>query len=56
LIITHLDEESRWGKLWNLVLGTNYPIRWLSTGQNIPGDFCAATAETLLARQFPPPR
>jgi flagellar biosynthesis protein FlhF len=53
LIITHLDEESRWGKLWNLVLGTNYPIRWLSTGQNIPGDFCAATAETLLARQFP---
>jgi flagellar biosynthesis protein FlhF len=53
LIITHLDEESRWGKIWNLVLGTNYPIRFLSTGQNIPGDFCAASAETILARQFP---
>jgi flagellar biosynthesis protein FlhF len=53
LIITHLDEESRWGKLWNLVLGTNYPIRYLSTGQNIPGDFCAASAEIILARQFP---
>ena len=53
LIITHLDEESRWGKIWNLVLGTNYPVRHLSTGQNIPGDFCEATAEILLSRQFP---
>jgi flagellar biosynthesis protein FlhF len=56
LIITHLDEESRWGKLWNLVLGAGLPIRYLSTGQNIPGDFCAASAETILARQFPQPR
>ena len=24
LILTHLDEEPRWGKLWNLVLGTNF--------------------------------
>ena len=56
LIITHLDEESRWGKLWNLVLGASLPIRYLSTGQNIPGDFCAASAETILARQFPQPR
>jgi flagellar biosynthesis protein FlhF len=53
LIITHLDEESRWGKLWNLVLGASLPIRYLSTGQNIPGDFCAASAEAILARQFP---
>jgi flagellar biosynthesis protein FlhF len=53
LIITHLDEETRWGKLWNLVLGTDLPIRWLSTGQNIPGDFCAASAEIILDRQFP---
>lgn len=53
LIITHLDEESRWGKVWNLVLGTNYPVRSLSTGQNIPGDFCNASAEILLTRQFP---
>ncbi len=53
LIVTHLDEESRWGKLWNLALGTNYSIRYFATGQNIPGDFCAATAEAILARQFP---
>ena len=53
LVITHLDEESRWGKLWNLVLGTNYSVRFLSAGQNIPGDFIAASPETLLTRQFP---
>lgn len=53
LIITHLDEESRWGKVWNLALGTNYSIRHFSTGQNIPGDFCEASAEMVFARQFP---
>jgi flagellar biosynthesis GTPase FlhF len=53
LIITHLDEESRWGKIWNLVLGTNYSIRHFSTGQNIPGDFCEASAEMVFSRQFP---
>jgi flagellar biosynthesis protein FlhF len=53
LILTHLDEENRWGKLWNLVLGAGHPIRFLSTGQNIPGDFSAASAEAILARQFP---
>jgi flagellar biosynthesis protein FlhF len=53
LIITHLDEETRWGKFWNLVLGTNYSVRHFSTGQNIPGDFREASAEMLFARQFP---
>jgi flagellar biosynthesis protein FlhF len=52
LIVTRLDEESRWGKLWNLVLGTNYPIRFLASGQNVPGEFVAATAEAILERQF----
>ena len=53
LIITHLEEESRWSKLWNLVLGTNFPIRYLSAGQNVPGEFFGATPEILLSRQFP---
>jgi flagellar biosynthesis protein FlhF len=53
LIITHLDEEPCWGKIWNLALGTNYSIRHFSTGQNIPGDFCQASAEMIFARQFP---
>jgi flagellar biosynthesis protein FlhF len=52
LIVTHLDEEGRWGKLWNLVLGTNYTIRFLSSGQNIPGEFQVATAERMVSRLF----
>ncbi len=53
LIVTHLDEETHWGKLWNLVLGTNYPIRFLAAGQNIPGSFTEASADQLLSRHFP---
>lgn len=53
LIFTHLDEETRWGKLWNFVIGTNFSIRFLSAGQNIPGDWAEAAPEALLSRQFP---
>lgn len=53
LIATHLDEEPRWGRLWNLVLGTGCSLRFLSAGQNIPGEFLAATPNKILARQFP---
>jgi len=53
LVLTHLDEEPRWGKIWNIVLGTNYPVRFLSAAQNVPGEFLAATPERILARQFP---
>ena len=53
LIITHLDEEPNWGKIWNLILGAGHAIRFLSSGQNVPGDFCEAAAEKILARQFP---
>jgi flagellar biosynthesis protein FlhF len=52
IVLTHLDEELRWGKLWNLVLGTNYRIGWLSAGQNIPGTFKPASPGEVLARQF----
>ena len=54
LILTHLDEEPRWGKAWNLVIGTNYRVSHFSSGQNIPGDFIPATPETLFGRQFGP--
>lgn len=50
--VTHLDEESRWGKLWNLTLGTNLPLRFLSAGQNIPGDLVSASPEKIFLRQF----
>ena len=53
LIISHLDEEPHWGKLWNLTLGASLPIRHLSAGQYIPGEFWEASAERILARQFP---
>jgi flagellar biosynthesis protein FlhF len=52
LIVTHLDEQKNWGKLWNLVLGTDFGIRFLSLGQNVPGGLHRATAEELLSRQF----
>jgi flagellar biosynthesis protein FlhF len=52
LVATHLDEETCWGKLWNLVLGTNYRLRFLATGQNIPSDFVEAQASTLLSQLF----
>jgi flagellar biosynthesis protein FlhF len=52
LIVTHLDEESRWGKLWNLVLGTNFSVRSLCDGQNIPGDIHPASPDLILSRQF----
>ncbi|HUI06952.1 MAG TPA: hypothetical protein VL486_08080 [Verrucomicrobiae bacterium] len=52
IVVTHLDEEPRWGKLWNLMLGTGLPIRFLSAGQNIPGEFFEASAERVLARVF----
>ncbi len=54
LILTHLDEERSWGKLWNLVVGTKYPLRYLAAGQNIPGDFRPASAEQLFRGHFAP--
>lgn len=54
LILTHLDEETRWGKAWNLVIGTNFRVSHFSSGQNIPGDFIIATPERLFDRQFGP--
>ena len=53
LCFTHLDEETRWGKLWNFVLGTNYSIRFLSAGQNIPGSFQEASVDKLFMSQLP---
>ena len=51
VIFTHTDEEKRLMKLWNFVLGTNFPVRFLSGGQNIPGDFHVAVPGLLIPRQ-----
>ncbi|MBI1841013.1 MAG: hypothetical protein HYR88_09210 [Verrucomicrobia bacterium] len=47
LIVTHLDEETRWGKLWNLVLGAPLALRFLSVGPAIPGGFLQANPDQL---------
>jgi flagellar biosynthesis protein FlhF len=52
VIFTHLDEEKRPAKLWNIVLRTNFTVRFLSGGQNVPGDFISACAELLIPRQM----
>ena len=51
IIFTHTDEEKRLAKLWNVVLGTNFTVRFLLGGQNIPGDFVVAAPDLLIPRQ-----
>ena len=53
LIFTHLDEEPRWGKLWNAVFAASLPVSNFSVGQNIPGDFMRADSEWVIRQQFP---
>lgn len=47
LIFTHMDEETRLGKIWNVMLSAQLPVVWLSGGQNIPGQFIRAQPEML---------
>jgi len=47
LIFTHMDEEIHVGKIWNVMLGSQLPVAWISGGQNIPGQFTRALPEAL---------
>jgi len=40
LALTQADLEHRFGKIWEAVHGTDLPLVFLSTGKNVPGDFC----------------
>ena len=51
VIFTHLDEERQRVKLWNVVVGTNLPVSFLSAGQKIPGEFCRAESALLFPRE-----
>ena len=51
-LATHLDEEPRWGKLWNVIIGTNCPLAWFVVGNNIPGMFHRADPDRLIHHQF----
>jgi len=44
---THMDEIASSTKLWNFVLGTNFPMRFLGAGQNIPGALDVARPEKI---------
>jgi flagellar biosynthesis protein FlhF len=53
LSFTHLDEEPRREKLWNLAQGTDSALRFLSGGQKIPGEFVSADAAPFAACAIP---
>jgi flagellar biosynthesis protein FlhF len=53
LVFTHLDEETRWGKLLNFSFGTNFTISHLSAGQNVPGELHESAQEKIVARVIP---
>lgn len=53
VVFTHLDELSLWGKLWEFILGPQSTPLFLSSGQNIAGDFTEAIFDSLLDRSFP---
>lgn len=48
VILTHWDEDPRIGKAWNLLLGTNLKLGWLSGGQNIPGEPTRVTLASMV--------
>lgn len=52
VIFTHLDEERRRVKLWNVVLGTNCSVSFLGAGQKIPGDFFRAESTLLFPSEY----
>jgi len=53
IILTHLDEERSWGRLANLLLGTNCPAVLLSGGQKIPGTFELFRPSRFMANVMP---
>lgn len=50
VMVTHLDEESRWGKLWNLMFGIPLELRFLSVGSAIPAGLLPASPERITDR------
>ena len=54
IMVTHLDEEVRWSKLWNLILGTPLELRFLGVGTAIPGGFIPAKSDVLNDRWLGP--
>jgi flagellar biosynthesis protein FlhF len=50
LLFTKLDETTSYGTLFNVAASTSLPLSYFSTGQKVPEDLEAVTAEGLIAR------
>ncbi len=53
VVFTHLDELTHWGKLWEFILAPELTPLFLSSGQNIAGDFSESIFDAVLERTFP---
>jgi flagellar biosynthesis protein FlhF len=53
LAFTRLDEAGTWGTVLNLMVRTQLPVSWVSTGPRIPEDLVAEPLELLLDRMVP---
>jgi len=53
LAFTRLDEAGTWGAVLNLMVSTQLPVSWVSTGPRIPEDLVAEPLELLLDRMLP---
>lgn len=48
LIVTKLDETSIYGGLYNIIKEANKPIRYITTGQNVPDDIKVPNKEEII--------
>ena len=53
LAFTRLDEAGTWGSVLNLMVGTQLPVSWVSTGPRVPEDLVTEPLELLLDRLLP---
>jgi flagellar biosynthesis protein FlhF len=53
LAFTRLDEAGTWGAVLNLMVSTQLPVSWVSTGPRVPEDLVAEPLELLLDRMLP---
>lgn len=47
VIITKLDETTVYGSLYNIMKRSNKPVKYITTGQNVPNDIIVPTKEEL---------
>jgi flagellar biosynthesis protein FlhF len=53
LAFTRLDEAGTWGTVLNLMVRTQLPVAWVSTGPRVPEDLVAEPLDLLLDRMLP---